>query len=274
MRLCELPCKHHQFKVKAEDTLATAINAMSKGSSVFLVVDNDDRLRGLITTSRVLSLLSALKLSSRLSTYPISLFVNERAIAMHYEYPIEAALQLMVEERKHYIALVKGIKAIGLLSYRCFLSMLFNLKLEIDLEKLASKHIVTLLAHNSLAEAFRAMASIDYYEVPIVEDEIVGILRLRDIISEVLDKGLEKLKVINVYGKCKLLDSKARRFDEVLKLALKEDINLVPLLRSDGSYGFIKLEDLFTHVVAELGAFKVAELIRSNRCAPQSVCGA
>lgn len=274
MRLCDLPCKHHQFKVKVEDSLATAINAMSKGSSVLLVVDDDDRLRGSITTSRVLSLLSALTLSSRLCNYPISLFVSERVTAMHCEYPIEVALQLMAEERKYHIALVKGFKAIGLLSHRCLLSMLSNLKLEVDLEKLVLKNVITLLAHNSLAEACRAMTSMDYYEVPIVEDEIVGILRLRDIINEVLDRGLERLKIINVYGRCKLLDCKVKRFDEALKLAFKEDINLIPLIRSDGSYGFVKLEDLFTHVVTELGAFKVAELIKSNRYIAQSVCGA
>ena len=59
----------------------------------------------------------------------------------------------------------------------------------------------------------------------------------------------------------------------MLELAFKEDINLVPVLKDDGSYGFVKLEDVFVQLVRELGAFKVAELM-SQRFIAQSVRGA
>ena len=238
-----------------------------------LVVDEGDRLRGLITASRVLSLLPALTLSSKTVSQPVGLFVSERAVTMHYEYPVEAALQLMVEEGKSHLVLVDGLRAVGLLTHRCLLKAFLGLRLDVDLKRLATKDVVALLAHNSLAEAYRAMVEMDYYEVPIVEEEFVGIVRLRDVISEVATKGFEGLKLVKVYSKCKLIERGARRFEEVLELAFKEDINLVPLLKEDGSYGFVRLEDVFMQVVRELGAFKAAELI-GQRLIAQSVRGA
>jgi len=272
MRLCDIP-RTSEYKVRAEGTLATAINALSKGSTAVLVVDEGDRLRGLITASRVLGLLPAFTLSSKIASQPVGLFVSERATTMHYEYPVEAALQLMIEEGKSHVVLVDGLKAIGLLTHRCLLRPLLGLRLDLNLKKVVTKDLVTLLAHNSLAEAYRAMTEMNYYEVPIVEEEVVGVVRLRDIIGEVATRGFEGLKLVKVYSKCKLVERGARRFEEVLELAFKEDLNLVPVLKDDGSYGFVKLEDLFLQLVRELGAFKVAELI-SQRFIAQSVRGA
>ncbi|MEM2214878.1 MAG: CBS domain-containing protein [Candidatus Nezhaarchaeales archaeon] len=262
MRLCDLPCKSDQFKIRAEDPLTTAINALARGLHTLLVVDEHDRLRGLITASRVLSLVSALAMNSKLLSYPVSLFVDERATTMHYEYPIEAALQLMAEERKSHLVIVDGLKVVGLLTHRCLLSLISGL--EIDLKKLASKDVPTLLTHSSLAEALKVMRKINYYEVPILEEEVVGIVRLSDVISEVIGGWFEKLKLVKVIGKSKLISRGVRSFSEAIELALKEDINLLPVLKDDGSYSFVKLEDLFVHLVKEHGAFKVAETVKLN----------
>jgi CBS domain-containing protein len=272
MRLCDLP-RTNEYKVKAEEPLVAAISALSRGSTAVLVVDEGDKLRGLITVSRALGLLPALTLSSKIASQPVGLFVSERAATMHYEYPVEAALQLMVEEGRSHLVLVDGLRAVGLLTHRCFLRGLLGSKLDLDLRRLMARDVVTLLAHNSLAEAYRAMTEMNYYEVPIVEEEVVGVVRLRDVIGEVATKGFEGLKLVKVYSKCKLVERGARRFDEALELAFKEDLNLVPVLKDDGSYGFMKLEDLFMQLVRELGAFKVTELM-SQRFIAQSVRGA
>lgn len=272
MKLCELP-RTNEYKVKAEEPLAAAISALSRGSTAVLVVDEGDRLRGLVTASRALSLLPALTMSSKVAGQPVGLFVSERAVTMHYEYPVEAALQLMVEEGRSHVVLVDGLRAVGLLTHRCLLRALLGTRLDLDLRRLLARDVITLLAHNSLAEAYRAMTEMNYYEVPIVEEEVVGVVRLRDLIGEVATKGFESLKLVKVYSKCKLVERGARRFDEVLELAFKEDLNLVPVLKDDGSCGFVKLEDVFMQLVRELGAFKVAELM-SQRFITQSVRGA
>lgn len=269
MRLCELPCKSDQFKIKVEDPLIAAIRALSRGSHVLLVVDEHDRLRGLITAFRILNLLPTITLNPKLINYPVSLFVNERALTMHYEYPIEAALQLMVEEGKNHLVAVDGLKVVNLLTHRCFLDLLSNQKLELDLRKLILKDITVLLAHNSLAEAIKAMKEVNYYEIPMVEDEVVGILRLRDVIDEAINEGFEKLKSIKVFGKCKLVNREVRGLNDALELALKEEVNLIPVLKSDGGYCFVKLEDIFAQLVREYGAFKIAEMIKLNNLANQ-----
>jgi len=269
MRLCDIPCTS-EHKVKAEDPLAAAISALSRGSTAVLVVDEGDRLRGLITASRALGLLPALTLSSKIASQPVGLFVSERAVTMHYEYPVEAALQLMVEEGKSHVVLVDGLRAVGLLTHRCLLRALLGLRLKLDVRKLMARDVVKLLAHNSLAEAYRAMTEMNYYEVPVVEEEVVGVVRLRDVIGEVATKGFEGLKLVKVYSKCKLVERGAQRFDEVLELAFKEELNLVPVMKDDGSYGFVKLEDVFAQLVRELGAFRVAELM-NQRFVAQSV---
>ncbi len=272
MRLCDVP-RTSEYKVKAEEPLAAAMSALSRGYTVLLVVDEDDRLRGLVTASRVLSLLQTLTLNSKMVNQPVGLFVSERAITVHYEYPVEVALQLMVEEGKCHVALVDGLRAVGLLTHRCLLRSLSGLRLDLDLKRLVMKDLVPLLAHNSLAEAYRAMTEMDYYEVPVVEEEVVGVVRLRDVIGEVATRGFEGLKFVKVYSKCKLVERGARRFEEALELAFKEDLNLVPVAKDDGSYGFVRLEDIFLQLVRELGAFRVAELM-SQRSIAQSARGA
>lgn len=242
-----------------------AISALSRGSHILLVVDECDRLRGLITASRILNLLSALMLNPRLTNCPVSLFVDERALTAHYKYPVEAALQLMAEEGKSYLVVVDGLKVVSLLTHRCFLSLLSNQKLDLDLKGLALKDVTTLLAHNSLAEALKAMKETNYYEVPIVEDEVVGILRLRDVIDEVVSEGFEKLKFVKVFSKSKLIDRGVRRFSEAIELALKENVNLVPVLKDDGGYSFVKLEDVFVQLIKKYGTFKIAEMIKLDR---------
>lgn len=265
MKLCDLLCRSDQFKIKAEEPLMTAISVLSRGPHILLVVDEYNRLRGLITAFRVLNLLSALTLNSKLGSYPVSLFVDERTRTMHYEYPIEAALQLMAEEGKSYLVVVDGLKAVGLLTHKCFLSLLSDMKIDLDLKKLILRDAVTLLAHNSLVEALKAMREMNYYEVPIVEEEVIGILRLRDVTNEVIGEGFGRLKSIKVFGKSKLINRGVRRLNEAIELALKEDINLVPVLKDDGNYGFVKLEDIFVQLVKEYGAFKIAEAVRLNK---------
>ncbi|TDA34454.1 hypothetical protein DSO06_04735 [Candidatus Nezhaarchaeota archaeon WYZ-LMO8] len=97
-----------------------------------------------------------------------------------------------------------------------------------------------------------------------MEEEVVGIVRLSDVISEVIGGWFEKLKLVKVIGKSKLISRGVRSFSEAIELALKEDINLLPVLKDDGSYSFVKLEDLFVHLVKEHGAFKVAETVKLN----------
>lgn len=270
MKLCELPCRSDQFKVKVEDPLTVAIHTLSRGPHILLVVDEHDRLRGLVTASRILNLLSTLMLNPKLSNYPVSLFVDERALTMHYEYPIEVALQLMAEEGRDYLVAVDELKVMGLLTHRCFLSFLSNQKLDLDLRKLALRNFTTLLAHNSLAEAIKAMKKMNYYEVPVVEDEFVGILRLRDLINEAINGDFERLKSVKVYSKCKLIDYGVREINEAIELALKEEVNLIPVLKDDRDYYFVKLEDIFVQLVKDYGAFKIAEMIRLGLLANQS----
>ncbi|MEM4862781.1 MAG: CBS domain-containing protein [Candidatus Nezhaarchaeales archaeon] len=243
----------------------TAISALAQGSHVLLIVDERDRLRGLITAPRILSLLSALTLNSKLLNYPVSLFVDERAVTMHYEYPIEAALQLMAEEGRSHLVIVDGLKAMDLLTHRCLLRLILGPKssdLRLDLRKLASKDIPTLLTYSSLAEALKIMKEVGYYEAPILEEDVIGIVRLRDVISEVIGGG--KLRLIKAFSKSKLISHGVRSFSEAIELALKEDINLLPVLKDDGSYGFVKLEDLFVQLIREYGAFKISEIIKLN----------
>lgn len=270
MKLYELPCRSDRFKVKAEDPLIAAIRALSQGSHLLLVVDEHDRFRGLITASKILSLLSALTLNPKLGSHPVSLFIDERAVTIHYEYPVEAALQLMSEEGKSYLVAVDGLKVVGLLTHKCLLSFLSKQKLDLDLRKLALKDFTALLAHNSLAEAIKAMKEMGYHEIPIVEDEVVGILRLRDVIDEVINEGFERLKSVKVFDKCKLIDRGVRGFNEAVELAFKEEVNLVPVSKDDEGYYFVKLEDIFVQLVKEYGAFKIAEMIELNQPARQS----
>lgn len=264
MRISDLACTDDHVKVRFEDPLITVMNALARGFNVLLVTDNDDKLRGVITISRVLNLLSKFSLGSKFIGSSISLFIDERPLFMHHEYPIEAALQLMAEEGKSYIVAVDGLKAVRLLTHRCILRKLLNVKLNFDLSKLSLKNVVTLLAHNSLAEAYKVMLEMGYYEVPIVEDEVIGVLRANDIINDLIGKSLNELRTIKVYGKCKIIRGPVQSLEEALELAFRESLNLVPILKSDGEWSFIKLEDLFLQAVRELGAFNIAEIIRGR----------
>jgi len=264
MRISDLACTDDHVKVRFEDPLITVMNALARGFNVLLVTDNDDKLRGVITISRVLNLLSKFSLGSKFIGSSISLFIDERPLFMHHEYPIEAALQLMAEEGKSYIVAVDGLKAVRLLTHRCILRKLLNVKLNFDLSKLSLKNVVTLLAHNSLAEAYKVMLEMGYYEVPIVEDEVIGVLRANDVINDLIGKSLNELRTIKVYGKCKIIRRPVQSLEEALELAFRESLNLVPILKSDGEWSFIKLEDLFLQAVRELGAFNIAEIIRGR----------
>ena len=263
MRISDLTCDYNHIKVKFDDPLITVMSALARGANVLLVTDNDDKLRGVITISRVLNLLSAFGLGSRFIDSSISLFIDDRPLFMHYGYPIEAALQLMIEEGKSYLVAVDGLKAMSMLTHKCILKRLLKAELNINLDKLSLKNVITLLAHNSLAEAYKAMLEMGYYEVPIVEDEIIGILKAYDIISEVINRGFRELRTMKAYDKCEIIERPAENFNEALELALKENLNLIPILKSNGEQGFVRLEDLFFQAIRELGAFKVAEMIKT-----------
>ncbi|MCS7139667.1 MAG: CBS domain-containing protein [Candidatus Nezhaarchaeota archaeon] len=264
MRLSDLAHTSNYTKVSFEDPLATVISSLSRGINVLLVVDSSDKLRGVITIMRVLNLISTLSVGSRFVSSSISLFIDERPLSMHHKYPVEAALQLMVEEGKSYIVMVDGLKAVGLLTHRCFLKRLLGAKFKLNFDKIVLRNVTTLLAHNSLAEAYKLMLESGYYEVPVVEDELIGVLRGSDIITEVIGRSMRELRTIKVYGKCKVIERPAKDINEVLEVAFREGLNLIPVSRDGEGVSFVKLEDLFFHMIKELGAFNVAEIIRGH----------
>lgn len=270
MRACDLSCKGDYAKVKFDEPLISVMSSLSRGANLLLVVSEDDRLRGIITISRVLSLLSTFGLGSKFTESSISLFIDDRPLTMHYEYPIEAALQLMAEEGKSYLVLVNGPRAMGLLTCRCIMKRLLDLGFDFKVSRVSYSSMTTLLAHNSLAEAYRAMLESGYPEVPIVEDEVVGILRANDIISEIVDKGVKELRTIKAYSKCKVIRKPPEKLSDALKLAFSEGISLIPMFKEGKLQGFVKMEELCISVLKEHGAFKIAEMMRAREQAISS----
>ncbi|RLF12919.1 MAG: hypothetical protein DRJ62_01415 [Thermoprotei archaeon] len=261
VRAYELACGDFAV-VGFEEPLSRALYVLSRGCREVVVVDDERRFRGVLSDVRLLKLLLDYGYTAKLMDSPVSLFLDDRAPAMHYAYPLEAVVQMMAEDQKGFVVLTgSDMRVEGLLTCRCLLRLMRKAGLNIAFWSLPISNLPSVLAHNSLIEVSKVMVDSGYRELPVVADDPIGLVSADKILDVVVREGVKALQVVNASSRAKEIRGVARSFSEAVELAVDYDLNLIPIALGSGRTGFCKVEDVYSHVVKTLGSFKILKLV-------------
>ncbi|MFO7872094.1 MAG: CBS domain-containing protein [Candidatus Undinarchaeales archaeon] len=189
-------CSNEFPTIQKEDTIKHAADKMSAGKSRRLfVTEPDNTFLGIISATDIADFLGGgekYNLIKENHNGNIAKAINEHvrkimeegAITLDYNDSIDSCLKKMHEKNVGYVPILKEKKIIGVVTERNLVNLISKQVSDLEVKDLMSKNVILGTSGMKIRDVAKVIVRNGFRRIPIIkEDEVVGIITTRDIVS-------------------------------------------------------------------------------------------
>lgn len=284
MRVYKGPSELEKFLVKPVVSVtenAPIIDALRKmtttGKRRLIVVDGENKLRGIITSTDIVSyfcggkLFDIIKNRHKYNIYqsyqePVKSIMVKDVIKGYYSEKIFDIIEKMVKNRVGGIPiLLRDEKVYGIITERDILLRMSDEIPVVNVETIMNKNIVSIQPNTTIVEAVQVMLEEGYRRLPVtVNDKTVGVLTAMDIIRYLSsNKPFQKsitgnikeaidIKVSDVASTYVIRIDKNQNIKKAFEMMVENNIGMLIVEESSKTLGIITERDIFLCLVLDL----------------------